>query len=154
MLCWCWERFWPQTFPNSFTYLCYNYTNSTNCSSKMSSQGMVWITKSQETTRETLVLILYCVFFVLGIILWLMPGGELYHMIIFGPPFWDTVANCKIIFLKHKKCLIQTRKHCWEVSWQYRYSGATTQDLTRTNLEAFKVAFPFRLCITVQSKYV
>ena len=32
--------------------------------------------------------------------------------------------------------------------------GATTQDLTRTKLEAFKVAFSFRHCITVQSNYM
>ena len=32
--------------------------------------------------------------------------------------------------------------------------GATTQGLTQTNLEAFKVAFSFRCCITVQSNYM
>ena len=32
--------------------------------------------------------------------------------------------------------------------------GATTQGLTRTNLEAFKLAFSFRHCITVQSNYM
>ena len=32
--------------------------------------------------------------------------------------------------------------------------GATTHDLTRTKLEAFKVAFSFRRCITVQSNYM
>ena len=32
--------------------------------------------------------------------------------------------------------------------------GATTQDLTRTKLKAFKVAFSFRHCITVQSNYM
>ena len=32
--------------------------------------------------------------------------------------------------------------------------GATTQALTQTNLEPFKVAFSFRRCITVQSNYM
>ena len=32
--------------------------------------------------------------------------------------------------------------------------GATTHDLTQTKLEAFKVAFSFRRCITVQSNYM
>ena len=32
--------------------------------------------------------------------------------------------------------------------------GATTEALTRTHLEPFKVAFSFRRCITVQSNYM
>ena len=32
--------------------------------------------------------------------------------------------------------------------------GVTTHDLTWTKLEAFKVAFSFRCCITVQSNYM
>ena len=32
--------------------------------------------------------------------------------------------------------------------------GGTTQDLTWRNLEAFKVAFSFRHCITAQSKFI